>query len=347
MTRPGVIGDRVTTPVPRAGAGIEAELARATGLLDVERTAPRWMTHRRSASEVFVCDSVALGPDRFAVSTQMPRAHALWSDRSASFHDPLMAVEAGRQATIMLAHAHAGLGRELMMVARSCEMRVRDREAFRNDGTTPLEGVFLMSLVDRQVHNGVPTGLSFDGDLFVGTTRAMSMTGTIIFTPRTDYELLRAHSRARKGVAAAAKSPAPAPIDPALVGRERRGNVAIGASREGAPATRPVVVDVHSPVFFDHPLDHVPGQLLMESCRQNAIVTAVRERRLPGPDCLVTAFRASFDDFAELDAGCDSRAHLPGAPGDETVRAQLGVWQLDAKVGDVEVELAAAPPHSG
>jgi hypothetical protein len=84
----------------------------------------------------------------------------------------------------------------------------------------------------------------------------------------------------------------------------------------------------------------------MEACRQNAIVTAVRERRLPGPDCLATAFRASFDDFAELDAGCDCEAHLLDASGAETVRAQLGVWQLGAKVGDVEIELAP-PPNSG
>jgi hypothetical protein len=215
-----------------------AELTRAAGLLDFEQTAPRWMTHRRSVSEIFVCGSVALGADRFAVATQMPRAHALWSDRTETFHDPLMAVEAGRQATIMLAHAHFELGRELMMVARSCAMRVHDLAVFRNDGATPLEGIFLMRLVDRKVHNGVPVALSFEGDLFLGTTRAMTMSGTLVFTPRTDYELLRAHSRARKGVTNGAKAPAPAPVDPVLVGRERVANVAIGASRERRPPVR-------------------------------------------------------------------------------------------------------------
>ncbi len=325
MTSPGVV------------LGDAEALATASGLLDFERTVPRWMTHRRSVSEVFVCGTAALDGDVFAVAVQLPRAHALWADRAPGWHDPLMAVEAGRQATIALAHAHFGLGRELMMVARSCDMRVRERAVFRDDGRQPMEGIFLMRPVDRKVHNGVPVALGFAGELYVGETSGMEMSGTLVFTPMSDYELLRAHSRARKGLAGAQADPVEVPpIAPETVGRECVDNVVVGApGGDGFP----IIVRPDNPRYFDHPLDHVPGQLLMEACRQNAIATAVDAGVLTEPHCLVTAFGARFDEFAELDAPCTCVAGELDRPAPGVVRTTVRVRQLGHTVGAVEIEL--------
>jgi hypothetical protein len=322
---------------PGAVLGDTEALASASGLLDFEQTVPRWMTHRRSVSEVFVCGTAALDGDVFAAAVQLPRAHALWADRAPAWHDPLLAVEAGRQATIALAHAHFGLGRELMMVARSCDMRVRERAAFRDDGRQPLEGIFLMRAVDRKVHNGVLVALGFAGELHLGETSAMEMSGTLVFTPMSDYELLRAHSRARKGLARVQADPVEVrPIAPRLVGRECMDNVVIGASDDDG---FPIIVRPDNPRYFDHPLDHVPGQLLMEACRQNAIATAVGAGALTEPHALVTAFGARFDEFAELDAPCTCIAGELDRPVPGVVRTALSVRQLGHTVGAVEIEL--------
>lgn len=322
---------------PGAVLGDTEALDRAAGLLDFEQTVPRWMTHRRSVSEVFVCGTAALDGDVYAVAVQLPRAHALWADRAPGWHDPLLAVEAGRQATIALAHAHFGLGRELMMVARSCDMRVHERATFRDDGQRPLEGIFLMGAVDRKVHNGVPVSLGFEGELFVGGISAMAMSGTLVFTAMSDYELLRAHSRARKGLARVQADPVEVkPITPALVGRECVDNVAVGVPEgDGFP----IIVRPDNPRYFDHPLDHVPGQLLMEACRQNAIATAVDAGALTEPHALVTAFGARFEEFAELDAPCTCVAGELDRPAPGVVRTTLSVRQLGHTVGAVEIEL--------
>jgi len=322
---------------PGAVLGDTEALARAAGLLDFEQTVPRWMTHRRSVSEVFVCGTAALDGEVFAVAVQLPRAHALWADRASGWHDPLLAVEAGRQATIALAHAHFGLGRELMMVARSCDMRVRERAAFRDDGRQPMEGIFLMRAVDRKVHNGVLVALGFTGELYVGQTPAMEMSGTLVFTPMSDYELLRAHSRARKGLAGSPADPGEVkPIAPRLVGRESVDNVVIGASDDDG---FPIIVRPHNPRYFDHQLDHVPGQLLMEACRQNAIATAAAAGALTEPHALVTAFGARFDEFAELDAPCTCVAGELDRSAPGVVRTTVSVRQLGHTVGAVEIEL--------
>lgn len=326
MTSPGAVFDDTEA------------LATAYGLLDFGQTVPRWMTHRRSVSEVFVCGTAALGDDVFAVAVQLPRAHALWADRAPGHHDPLMAAESGRQAMIALAHVHFGLGQELMMVARSCDMRVHDLDAFFDDGEAPLEGILLMRAVDQLVHNGVPIAISFAGDLFVGSTRAMSVSGTLVFTPMPDYELLRAQSRARKGVGGQASPGAPKPIEPRLVGRECVDNVVLGAPTDQG---FPIIVTPENPRYFDHRLDHVPGQLLMEACRQNAVATSVRAGALAEPHCLVTAFRARFDEFAELDAPCTCVAGELATPAAGSVHTTLSVRQLGHTVGEVEIELTA------
>jgi hypothetical protein len=319
---------------------------------DFEQTVPRWLVHRRAVSEVFVCGSAPAGPDGFAVAVQLPRAHTLWSDRRAGFHDPLMAVEAGRQATIMVSHAHYGVPRGLMMVARSSTMRVLDLEAFRDDGTNPLEGWFLMRLIDRRLHDGTPVGLTIAGDLMVGAvggvggSKAMSMTGTLVFTPQDDYDLLRAQARARRRLVPA---PPHLPVAPELVGRRFPGNVVVGEypsllGETGPAAERPLIVDPANPAFFDHPLDHVPGQLLLEAGRQSAILAAVEAGALPGPDCLVTSCGVAFDDFVELDAEAECAA-LVGPPADDAgtataVSVRVSLRQAGRKLGDIDIGLA-------
>lgn len=68
-----------------------------------------------------------------------------------AYHDSLMAVEVGRQAVITLSHAHYGVSRSLMMIARSATIKVRDRELCRDGGTTPLERFFVMRPAAKKV----------------------------------------------------------------------------------------------------------------------------------------------------------------------------------------------------
>ncbi|MER6490656.1 AfsA-related hotdog domain-containing protein [Streptomyces griseorubiginosus] len=66
-------------------------------------------------------------------------------------------------------------------------------------------------------------------------------------------------------------------------------------SPTGRPDRRRLRVDTAHPVFFGHPLDHVPGMLLLAAARQAA-------RAHGGPDGPVPAsFHAAFHQFTEVD----------------------------------------------
>lgn len=74
-------------------------------------------------------------------------------------------------------------------------------------------------------------------------------------------------------------------------------------------------VDTRHPVFFDHPLDHVPGMLLLEAARQ---ATA---RVLGCSSPVPSSIAGEFKRYVELDSPCTVEAHClpPQVPGGEEV----------------------------
>ena len=82
----------------------------------------------------------------------------------------------------------------------------------------------------------------------------------------------------------------PEPLDRGDLGLPAGGAVVLGHDRDGLW----VLVDQTDPVFFDHPLDHVPGMLLVEAARQ-----AVRVE-VGTPTARLVGGTFSFARFTEL-----------------------------------------------
>ncbi|WP_370012895.1 AfsA-related hotdog domain-containing protein, partial [Nocardia cyriacigeorgica] len=81
----------------------------------------------------------------------------------------------------------------------------------------------------------------------------------------------------------------------------------------GDTAVATLVPDIGHPFLFDHPLDHVPGSLLIEACRQTALAMVLeRAPRLVGVS-------STFDRFVELDTPAECRAEIIGDTGGRTV----------------------------
>lgn len=319
-------------------------------LVDHRRTIPRELAHRRSVSEVFVCDRARIAPEQFVIAVQMPRAHTLWSDGHHGYHDTLMAAEAIRQAAIMAGHDYFEISTDTVMVARTFDLAVLAPEAFRNDRRNPLEGVLLFTVSPMNPGSDRPSGLTFETTMLIGARPAMTMSGSLIIATASDFALVRAMSRAQRG---RRPQPMPAAVGeipaPAAVGRASRQNMAIRVVTEPPGAERiSVLVDLDNPVFFDHQLDHVPGQLITEAIRQAAThgLSRVSGGVVAGVP-MVTGGRAAFEGFAELDAPAelDVTVHpLASRPGAYQVDAV--VVQLNKQIGAVALQMEF-PADSG
>ena len=95
-------------------------------------------------------------------------------------------------------------------------------------------------------------------------------------------------------------------VDRPLVHKHRAENVLLERIAPlGAPEHRfaaLVRVEPSHPFFFDHPLDHVPGMLLIEAARQFGVAVSHRYYGVPGDFAFVLeGVEVSFERYAELD----------------------------------------------
>ena len=260
------------------------------------QTIARELVHKRSIAEVLIT-SFTTTPAAWICHAQLPRRHSFHADTTgeqSAYHDPLLVLEAFRQACIAASHASYDVPLDARYTVRYYELSILDlatlkcgpqvldlelniavRNEFRRGGDRPVHGLDVAAVV---THEG---------------KKVMELSGAFGWMSLAKWEAFR-------GGASWDTGPQAFPADPQIVGRTRPENVVIGepVPLGGSAASAPIVVDVSHPTIFDHPLDHLPGGLLIEACRQLSLaVMGSCSATIMGPAWL----RCDFHSFAELD----------------------------------------------
>jgi hypothetical protein len=301
--------------------------------LGFDHLVPPETVNRRSPREVFVTDHTRLGADEFAIAVRIAPDHPLWSDQRAPWHDPLAMTEAFRQAFVVVRHGYLDVARGTPSAVQRITLAVPRLDAFRADGTTPLQGVVKVRVTQSDD--------SFDiaGDFLVDAVPAMSLSFSSILFPREHYREIREYQRSRRAADAGGLIDAK-PVDPESVGRNDPANVTIGGAVR--PDRYPLLVDRTHPSFFDRDYDHIPASLLIEAMRQSALRSAA-DAGLRTGEMALTRAELDFGIFVEIDVPAECTVSLTGSPG--SVTASLGIDQGGVRVasGTLELTELAAP----
>ncbi len=277
--------------------------------LSFETAVPRGLVHKRAIEEVLITDAAPDGPDRLLCAAQLPRAHRLYSPEGAGLYDFMLLLELVRQTTIVVGHRLLGVPDGRQFVLNDLDVEVTDLEAMAV-GAAPAEVVVEVSATNVRRLEDVVARYDVDGTVHVDGTAAARGSGRCTALEPADYAAVRG----RPPAPGARSDPEPAPAEPARVGRADRRDVVVGPLRRASPARAEadVVVDTAHPSFFDHPLDHVPGTLLLEACRQTAVAAMAEARAIPPAHVVVRHCRARFLRFAELGERVVCAAELDG-----------------------------------
>ncbi|MCY0920588.1 ScbA/BarX family gamma-butyrolactone biosynthesis protein [Streptomyces sp. NPDC059999] len=298
---------RTAVPQPRT----------TTGHAGLTTTVPREYVHRAAVSEVLLTgwepaadaspahrsgprpgiESVPDGPDAFVVRSQWPRGHSLFS-QTGGYQDPMLLIESVRQIGALLSHAEFDVpfGHQFLM----WDMSFATTKDLLVAGPAPAE-VELRTVCHDVVRRGrVLSGMRYDVTALVdGVPLATAGAAFSCTSPAV-------HRRLRGDRPTSTDRVPGRPIDPALVGRTAPTHVVLTedptAERDHQWELR---VDSTHPIFFDHPVDHVPGMVLLEAARQAAHASTGL------PDALVISLDSTFARYAELDRPCRIVAH-PG-----------------------------------
>ncbi|CAL9648397.1 hypothetical protein C1708_00115 [Streptomyces sp. DH-12] len=294
---------RVTKAPPASGAGTGTLLARRPPQ-PPGSTVPKELVHRHNPAEVMLTGWDRRGDDSFGLTARWPRLHRFFADVNGC-HDPLIAAETIRQAGSLLLHAEyeVPFGHQFVMWNLSVStlpgpLAVRTAPADIDLAVTchgvKRRGKALLGLHYEAV-------LRRDGEMVAHGGAAVSCVSPAA------YRRLRAPQLDDAGP----PLPLTSPVAPHEVGRTSPTDVVLSpAGRRGHWQLR---VDTRHPVLFEHPVDHVPGMMLLEAARQATIATL----GYTAPPSEVTG---EFSRYAELHRPCFIEAHrLPRRGAEESV----------------------------
>ncbi|MEU1181688.1 ScbA/BarX family gamma-butyrolactone biosynthesis protein [Streptomyces sp. NPDC005820] len=278
-------------------------------------TVPREFVHRAAVSEVLLTGWEAEAPagsggqDSFAVRAQWPRSHALFAP-DGGYQDPMLLSESVRQIGSLLAHAEFGVpfGHQFLMRDMSF---TAEPELFVADAA-PTEIDMRTACRDIVQRGGSLTGMRYEVTV-VRDGRALATAGAAFRCLSPDvYRRLRGE---RPTTAARTAPPA---IDPGAVGHTSASHVVLARPEPGIGNRWELRVDTAHPTYFDHPVDHVPGMVLLEAARQAALASTGL------PDAFLLGLKSGFTRYAELDAPCwiEAQPVLHGTAGEVLVRVR-------------------------
>lgn len=260
---------------------------------------PAELVHKHAAGEVLLT-AVTADAGIWLAGARLPDRHRFHGDatgRQSGYHDPLLILEAFRQGCIAVGHLGYAVPPDFHYAVRHYEFAVLAPAALESSSANQ---DFDIRMTIRREFRPAPDA-AVNGLIIAASARrdgivAMELSAGFSWMPEARWQQLRAGSTWEPG-------PQSPPAAPAVVGRRRAANVVIGspARRRDGSVCAPVLVDLGNRTFFDHPLDHLPGGLLIEACRQLALAElGTQAATVLGPSRL----RCEFHSFAELRPGC-------------------------------------------
>lgn len=258
--------------------------------LSFEQTIPRYLVHRAAVSEVFVTDMNVVAEGRYQVGAQWPRRHNFFGPRTKQSHDPMLYLETCRQAVLLVAHRAYGVPLNSNFVSRAKNFSI-EAAGLATEGR-PVDIVLDIATSNvRQRGQGVG-GMRFDFDCYRdGSHIGSASEGWRCVSPSVYRRIRGDHFAATPFQATTLPT-----VDPALVGRDRAEDVLLAET--SLHNVWSLQFDPDHPVLFDHPVDHVPGMVMIEGARQAALLMVGEPRALP--------VRADFDfdTYVEFDEPC-------------------------------------------
>ncbi|MEV8020735.1 ScbA/BarX family gamma-butyrolactone biosynthesis protein [Streptomyces sp. NPDC086554] len=270
---------------------------------------PNELVHKHQASEVLLTGWRRTAQDSFTVTARWPTDHAFYAVRH-TLHDPLLLTETVRQIFPLLSHVayDVPLGHHLVWDTYDYSLT---RDALHAEYLPASLDLHVTCLEEvRRGPRVAALTLRIDA-VRGGLPLATSHTRFTVQSPAIYRRLRAGHGETQLEPVL----PLPSPVPPSRLGRTSCRDVVLSPSE--APDRWQLRVDNRHPILFDHPLDHVPGMLLLEAARQAA--QGMCHRRA----MVAVAMENRFSRYVEFDAPCWVEAQP--LPDDALGRTRIGV----------------------
>lgn len=258
------------------------------------RVAKEYLHLRRDAT-VFVTGWRRLEVGEFSLTAQWP------SSEDGPRYDSRILTQTIRQSGLAIAHAAYGVPLSHQTLLHHFDFTVAP--GFRVPSGRPAALDIEISVTEPKKNRRAVSSLVMDVRLFQDNTMVARADSEFGWISPAAYRRLRGDNL----TAGWNEWPLPAPVDPRTVGRTSGTDVVL-APGEG-PHRWQLRNDTDNVLLYDHPVDHVPGLVLMEAAHQ-----AAHAALHPAP-FEPTAVAAAFERYVEFDRPCWIEADVVPAAG--------------------------------
>ena len=288
-----------------------------------EQPVPRRYVHRASVAEVLLTKFTQDAEDSFLIGAQWPRGHSFYRTKDG-LQDPMLLAETVRQAGLAIGHLGYDVPLDHSFIMQDLSFHI-STEGLAS-GWRPSDLLLTVSCHDIKRRGKKVVGLEYTASVFSDLGLIGGGSSRFICASPGAYKRLRERvTGSRPGETYLPEHTAA----PELVGRDITPDVTLSAAV--GDNTWELRCNPAHPILFDHPVDHVPGMVLLEAARQ-----AVHHLHYPEP-VTVVQLSADFDQYVELDAPTQVRAFAEAPLADGTLPVHVTLTQHGVRVADARL----------
>jgi hypothetical protein len=271
--------------------------------LSFESTMNKKMVHRTAIFEVFLTDQIKIDDLHFVVGAQLPRSHSLYCDMTTDrrAYDTMMLLEVFRQASISTSHSFLDVPMDYKFVFISCELKLLEFNGLLEKNES-VRAIVDVKITDELLKNEIRAGITLDMTLYIEDVPVAKKIMTIRWMTSERWAQLR-----YKGLVEASNLPEKSRgiytgdiVEKSSIGRDNNNNIFLKQINNSEKNIETLlIVDQDNPVIFDHPLDHIPGMLMLEGFRQTSFLAARTYFPSMTNNLVVSDIQVEFEKFGE------------------------------------------------
>ncbi len=270
-------------------------------------TVSKELVHRAAVSEVFLTDVNKLGYERFITGAHLPRTHSYYNDipSEEKYYDNILLLEVCRQSSIIITHHYYEIPLSAKFIFNEAKFTINNFHALRVKETAS-NVLTEVNVISEDKRNNKLIGLTFEMKVYIDGLLCATKLMDITWLEAALWKKIR-RKPIKDAEALYEKNSVDTPTtlkleESELVGRGKSDNVVIYKPEKAEEdKTRfKIFVNEYHPAIFDHPLDHIPGMLIIESFRQSSIKFLLDNYRLKHDDIYMKVINIDFVKFAEL-----------------------------------------------
>ena len=255
------------------------------------------LVHKSFLSEVFLTDSRQVANDCFLISALLPKTHFYYNDVPirSQFYDSALILEVCRQVSIYIAHIFYAISFDYKFIFDSANFTQYLGHKPANN-IDKHKAIIHTKVINKKTKKDSLCGLEIDMMVYIDQELYACKSMKFSWVAPKMWDKLRRISQQQDSANLEIK-----PILKDIVCKEHISNVVIGNFLECTNYFQATIIaDKTHPAFFDHPLDHISGILIIEAIKQFGIATCAKVFNCKPTKLQFKSIQVEFKNFCEF-----------------------------------------------